>query len=331
MQLSRVNWFYGFVAILFVAMLYISAKFFKGSANSAVGIAQAKEYKINSEKASLVKTITVVPGQQVRSGDLLIELTSADLEMDIEKLTNRLTVMRAEQVAKSKMVASEAAYIRAGEGVQQEEITSEIEQTKSEIQLNHELTKSFTSDTTAANTASPLHVKIRSLETQQRRHQQAIDIRIQDIEKKNDLEQVQMTNQIRLLEQELGLLQQEKKKLSKYAVADGVIGNVYIKAGEQVASFTPLVSLTPLRPTTVVAYLVGNRNTEMGVGSTVIVLAYGIPSTSPVTGKVIGYGSVSELPDILQKSTAVKAFGREVFIEISGDNDFANGQKVLIR
>lgn len=329
-MLARVNWFYGLVAILFVGMLYISAKFFKGSANSAVGVAQAKEYKINSEKASLIKTIKVVPGQQVRSGDLLIELTSSDLEMDIEKLTNRLTVMRAEQVAKSKMVASEAAYIRADEGVRQEELSSEIEQTKSEIQLNRALTRSFVTDTAATNDG-PLHVKIHSLQAQQRQHKQAIDIRIQDIEKKNDLEQVQLTNQIRLLEQELELLRQEQKKLSKYAVADGVIENVYIKEGEEVSSFTPLLSVTPLRPTTVIAYLVGNKHAGIGVGSSVTVKAYGSVSSLSVDGKVIGFGSVAELPEILQKSTAVKAFGREVFIEISGDNDLANGQKVLIR
>jgi HlyD family secretion protein len=46
---------------------------------------------------------------------------------------------------------------------------------------------------------------------------------------------------------------------------------------------------------------------------------------------VIGYGSVAELPEILQKSTAVKAFGREIFIEIGLENNFANGEKVLIR
>ena len=50
-----------------------------------------------------------------------------------------------------------------------------------------------------------------------------------------------------------------------------------------------------------------------------------------VQGKVIGYGSVSELPDILQKSTASKAFGQQVFIEIPFENTFFNGEKVLIR
>ncbi len=114
-------------------------------------------------------------------------------------------------------------------------------------------------------------------------------------------------------------------------MADGVIENVFVKDGEQVSSYTPLLSVTPLRPTTVIGYLVGTKTKEYEVGATVSVKAYGSPSANPVPGKVIGYGSVSELPEILQKSTAVKAFGREVFIEVSSDNEFANGQKVLIR
>jgi HlyD family secretion protein len=46
---------------------------------------------------------------------------------------------------------------------------------------------------------------------------------------------------------------------------------------------------------------------------------------------VIGYGSVVQLPLILQKSTAVTGFGREFFVEMDGQNEFATGERVLIR
>jgi multidrug resistance efflux pump len=332
MKQSRFNWFYAFIILLFLGMLYISARYFKGSSNSSVGIASSKEYKISADKAAVVKNVSVVPGQQVKAGDLLIELSSAELDMDIDKLTNRIAVMKADQSAKSKLLESKIAFIRADEGVTDEELSAEIEQTKSEVDLNKSLTKAFTKDTTTTSSSSnPLQVKINSLKTQQRKHQQATDIRIQDIIKENELDQTQLTNQIRLASQELDLLKEEKKKMSKYAVADGVIDNVYVKMGEQVDAFTGLLAVTPVHPTTVIAYLVGPKSYRLDVGASVTVKAYGQPSTQVITGKVIGYGSVTELPEILQKSTAVKAFGREVFIEISGANDFANGQKVLIR
>jgi HlyD family secretion protein len=260
-----------------------------------------------------------------------MELTSAELEINIDKLSNKISVMKAEQIAKSKKVESEIAYIRADEGVTDEELVSEIEQTKSEIDLNRSLTRTFAKDSSESKEVSPLDVKVKSLKSQQRKHQQATDIRIKDIEKEHELEQSQLINQIKLAERELELMKEEQRKLSKFAVSDGVIGNIYVKDGEQVSSYAPLLSVTPLRPTTVVAYLVGPKTNEYSVGAAVTVKAYGSPSAVAVPGKVIGYGSVSELPEILQKSTAVKAFGREVFIEIGGENDFANGQKVLIR
>ena len=118
--------------------------------------------------------------------------------------------------------------------------------------------------------------------------------------------------------------------MNKYAESDGVVENVYVKAGEQVAAFTPLLSVNPVRPSTVVGYLVGKKVSVPEIGSIVEISSYDKRSTS-VKGKVIGFGSVTELPEILQKATAVKAFGREVFIEIGSDNNFANGEKVLIR
>jgi HlyD family secretion protein len=331
MKQSRFNWFYILVLVFFGAMIFLSAKFFKGSTSSAIGIAEAKEYKISSEKSAVVKSVPVRPGQQVKSGDLLMQLASSELEIDIDRLYNKITVMKAEQIAKSKKVESEIAFIRAEEGVTDEELVSEIEQTRSEIDLNKNLTRTFAKDSSENAEASPLDVKIRSLKAQQRKHQQATDIRIKDIQKEHELEQVQLINQIRLAERELELMKDEQKKLSKFAVADGVIESIFVKEGEQVSSYTSLLSVTPLRPTTVVAYLVGPKTKEYEIGATVSVKAYGSPSATAVAGKVIGYGSVTELPQILQKSTAVKAFGREVFIEVSGDNEFANGQKVLIR
>lgn len=330
-QQSGFNWYYAFIGVLFVGMLYISGRYFKGSTSSSVGIASSREYKINAEKASIVKDVFVVAGQQVKKGDLLTELSSTALDIEIEKLQDRLEVMRGEQQVKAKNVESKIAYIVADEGVVDEELESEINQTLSEIELNRKLTKAFVKDSTADNSKNPLQVKINSLREQQRKHQSAVDIKISDLRKDHDLDQTQLINQIKLAARELSMLLEEKKKLSKYAMNDGVIGNVYIKTGEQVNAFTPLLSVTPLRPTTVIAYLVGPKTSQFAVGSPVNVKAYGLQAATAVAGKVIGYGSVIELPEILQKSTAVKAFGREVFIEINGDNELANGQKVLVK
>ena len=83
---KNTNWFYVLIAVMLVAMLFISGRYFKGSGESSVGIAQTSEYKLKTEKSALVMAIHVVPGMEVRAGELLVELTSDELEVDISKL-----------------------------------------------------------------------------------------------------------------------------------------------------------------------------------------------------------------------------------------------------
>ena len=325
------NWFYGLIAVLFLSMLYISAKFFKGSGNSSIGITLAKEHRINTEKPSLIKVVHASPGKQVKSGDILIELTSTELEMDIDKLNTRINLLKSEHQEKSKLMEAEIAYVKAQHGITLEEIDTDIEQIKSRQALNRKLTSEFVeSSDTASAVANPQQAKMKSLQLQKQKHLRAMEIKIEDIRQESSTDQNLLANQIRLLEREHELLVEEKKKLNKYAESDGVVENVYVKAGEQVAAFTPLLSVNPVRPSTVVGYLVGKKISVPEIGSIVEISSYDKRSTS-VKGKVIGFGSVTELPEILQKATAVKAFGREVFIEIGSDNNFANGEKVLIR
>ncbi len=75
MAQTQFNWFYVLVLVLFGTMIFVSAKYFKGSSSSAIGIAESKEYKISSEKSAVVKSVPVRAGQQVKAGDLLMELT----------------------------------------------------------------------------------------------------------------------------------------------------------------------------------------------------------------------------------------------------------------
>lgn len=327
---TKANWFYIFIGVFLVVMLIISGRYFKGSGNASIGIAQTKEYRINSEKSALVKAVKVVPGMQVKEGDLLVELSSQQLEMDIAQLKNSIAIHKSERDEKAKLANAEISYIKAQNSITLEELDAEILQTTSELKMNETLTKDFVSaDKNSAE--SPLAIKIRSLKQQKEKHLLAMAIKIQDVEQESLTEQHLLENQIALQENELKLLNAEKGNLNKYASAAGVVKNVYVKNGEQVDAFTQLLEVNPLHPTTVIAYLVGKKGTRYEIGSSVSILSYDQRGNPPLAGKVIGYGSVNQLPEILQKSTAVTAFGQEVFIEVPPNNGLANGEKVLIR
>lgn len=324
----RFNGFYVFVILLLGAMLFLTIKYFRGSGHASVGITSSRVYKISAEKAAFVKNIPVVPGQEVKPGELLVELSSSELEMSLEKLNHRIAVLRSDQQERAKLADSKIALIRAESGIKVEELNTDIAESETDLNLNRQIVKSHNIrwDST---TEQPVTQKINALKKQRERQEEASMIRIQDILQESKTEQTLLNNQIILLERELDLLLEEKKQLSKFASGGGVIESVFVKEGEQVQGFTPLVSLNTVHPTAVVGYLVGKKE-SLPVGSAVTVRSYEKPRNE-TSGKIIGYGSVVMLPEILQKSTAVKAFGREVFIEIGPDNQFAAGEKVLIR
>jgi multidrug resistance efflux pump len=324
----KVNWYYIFILLMFAAMMALSLSYFKGSKYSTVGITHSREHKINAEKAALVKAVQVRSGQQVKAGDLLVELTSNELEIEIAKLVNQIEALKSEQIEKAKLAESEIAYIRADDGIRLEEINTDIAQAESELDLNQKLTRNFLTSSDSGN-VEPLKLKLNSLKKQKARQEDAIAIRVKDILQQRDTEQNLLRNKIQLLEKELALLTNERKTLNKYATGEVLVEIVYVRPGEQVDAFTALLSLNLLHPATVVGYIVGTKET-LPVGSEVDIQSYDHPALH-AAGKVIGYGAVVGLPEILQKSTAVKAFGREVFIEIGPANGFATGEKVLIR
>ncbi|WP_339676855.1 HlyD family secretion protein [Cyclobacterium marinum] len=328
-MMKKTNWFYVFIGCMLVSMLYISAKYFKGSGEASIGIAETTEYKVKTEKTALVRSVNVVPGMEVEAGQLLVELSSEELEVDIARLSNRISMAKAELQEKAKLTNAKIAYIKAENGIEIEELDEKVMELESEMHMNEALTKQFITEK-AVEASAPMARKLNSLKVQKERHLEAQAIKIEDLLQESEADQHILQNQIQLLESELKILQTEKGKLNKYATASGVVEKVYVKPGEQVDAYAPLLEINPLHPTTVVAYLVGKKASTFGVGKEVNVASYD-QQRNLVAGRVIGYGSVSELPEILQKSTAIKAFGQQVFIEIPGENAFFNGEKVLIR
>lgn len=323
----RFNWYFIFIGLFFLGMLVVNFKYFRGTGYASVGVTYAKGYKVNADRSAMVKTIAVVPGQQVKVGDVLIELTSFNLELELDKLQNRIATLKSERAEKSKLAKSEIAYIRADQGIEIEKLNVAIIQTESELALNKKLSNEFSAQ--ELNDTNPLREKIDALKLQRARYEEAIKIKIADIQQETNTEEYLLDNQVRLLEQEREMHLAEKNNLRKVAIVDGVVENIYVKPGEQVDAYSELLSVNPVHPTTVVGYLVGKKN-ALPVGAEVLVSSYENQRLT-ISGKVIGYGSVVPLPEILQKSTAVTGFGREFFVEISAQNYLANGERVLIR
>ncbi len=330
--MKKLNSFYIVIFLLFGTLLGINSYFFKGS-TSFLGITYSKQYKINAEKSAIILETHVVPGQTVEPGDLLIELESPELTLEIEKLKKEIQLLNSEKEEKSKLLSSKIQLLESEKTILRGEIDNEVRLLQNEIDLNTSLTgKILKNQNNAAlnDTLTGLHLQIKSIKEKGFLKLKALDIRLLDIKQEFTFDQSQIQAKIELAQEELNWKHREEQRLDKYATFSGVIENVYVKPGEQIEAFTSVISINSKHPSSVVGYLVGKKDRDKKLGDQIIVRSLE-HAQFEIPGNIIGFGSVVELPEILQKSTAVKAFGLEVFIEISENNQLAVGEKIIVK
>lgn len=322
----RINSFYVLVLAMLGGLFFVTKKFYNGSGKNWVGIAQAKDYSLSSDRQSSVASIRVVRGQAIQAGDTLIILKSESLLQEIEKLQVRIKTLQSEKIEKQGLVKNDIGLFKSTTAIDVKKIENEITQAEAELKLN----KSLTADAKQnQNQQSPLEERIKSWREEIALRNHELEIKIADLNAKSATDQTVLQNQIQLLQHDLALLEREKAGLIKIAASDGVIENILVKAGEHVDAYASLISILPKNPISAVGYLQAEKSFPP-IGTKVQVLGYEA-RWKTAEAKVIGYGAITPLPDILQKATAVKAFGKEVFIELPQQNDFSTGEKLLIR
>jgi len=329
---KKINSFYVFTAVLFVGLLAINNEYFKGS-SSFLGVTYSKVYNINIEKPAVVQNTYVVPGQTVEPGDLLVELESPTLNLQIQRLKQQIAIYKSQKQEQQKLLESELQLLESKKRIIQSEIDNEVKIIERRISLNRALTDSIIQNRNRAlqqDSLSTLQLEINSIRQKGMLELEAVDIQITDINQDHSFDQSQLQAQIDLAQQELDWKIEEDKQLNKYATFRGVIENVYVKPNEQVQEFTSLISINPVHPSSVVGYLVGKKERDKRLGQRVVVRSLEHAEIE-TTGSIIGFGSVVLLPNILQGSTTIQTFGLEVFIEIPEDNELPVGEKIIVK
>ena len=313
---------------MFSSLMAVNSFYFKGS-SSFLGVTYSKPYKINAEKSGIIKNLFVVPGQEVAKGDQLIEVESPQLNLDIQKLRKEIQLFESEKKEKKALLESKIKLLESEKSILKGEIENDIRLIENEIALNNKLTQTISNDF-STDSLTALKLKINSIREKGNLKLQGLDIRIQDIKQEDEFHQSQIQSKIELAQEELEWKLREERRLNKFATFSGVIENVYVKEGEEVEAFTSLVSINPKHPTSVVGYLVGKKERDKKLGEIVTVKSLEQPNLQ-IQGKIIGFGAVVELPQILEKDNSLTTFGVEIFIEIPEDNPLVVGEKIIVK
>ena len=297
-----------------------------------MALVESQKTAISYQKPVSVKAIYVSAGQQVKKGNLLLEVDRPDLNFDYDKLLNqkkraeaRITNLNSNYKSKTELLALESKG-------KIQRLDADIAQLESELLLNQSFQADLQSIGNSPNKTGVIYpdsIKLASYRNEinnLRAHYDSEKRRLK-IALSEDIELVNL--EIGLIENEQRILEAERTQLKKYAPFDGTIGNVNAQIDEIIPSFQTIVSLYEKRPSTIKAYLPSNTSIKIVPGEEVEVESSNREYS--VSGKVIEVGArIVSYRDPADPPSVPEHLGREVFISLPIDNNFLYGEQVFV-
>lgn len=328
--MKRINFIY-VIAIILVLVLIFLAFSMQSKTAAFYGFAENKETEINHIDDVLVHKIHVENGQEVKKGDLLIEVKNSVLPSKIDGLKLEKEVLEQTILQKKNEILNKIASIRLERDLRLTDIQSKIEILEKEIAHKESLYEGLKSiDKSSTSSENPERTKLAFYKQNQ------VDIRAkaeEEIKMQNKLlRTIEAPSNVKaeILDSEITHFEQEKDRLLIYAPSDGLIGNVTCKEGENMSAFSTLMNFYKHNPTLVKGFVHESMILEVQVGDELEVSSTLRPDTK-IRGQVFGLGSrIVEIPERLRKIPDFKTYGREVLIKIPAENDFLQKEKVLL-
>jgi len=295
------------------------------------GFAENKHTEISHDRNILISKIHVNDGEEVKKGDLLLEVIDEDIGLKLDELAVAKESINVNNQAKILEIDNKINQIKSSRNREISELKSEILELEKEIKLNKSLYEGLkTIGKNDVKYQSPDLVKLNFLKENLVAVTNTLNREIK--EQNKILNAVTLPGKLKSknISSELDHFKRIEGKLSIYAPFDGLVGAVSCKEGENISSFSSLLDLYKHNPTQVKGYVHESMILEVAVGDELEVASTLQPKIN-VTGHVIGLGSrIVEIPERLRKMADFKTYGREVIIEIPEDNSFLQKEKVIL-
>lgn len=330
--MKRFNILYWILLPALVYGIYKLSLSFNHQAEIFFGFAENKEMQINLEHPLMVNRIAVTPGQAVKKGDLLLEVTRVELDLKLSDVAHNISELEAKTHISRAELQSNINRLKAQRIEKVSDIQSRIHAVEAEVALNELLVKDLKSVKVAESATmlnNPNQLKINSLKEELRLVVQPLDIEIAHLE--SELRgQNPMQVEINRLKTQREFIVQEQKRLAIYAPSDGLVGSIHCKEGENISSFTTLISFYEKSPNMVVGYVHESFVVQVNIGDSLNVVS-SLHAEEKCRGKIIGLGHrIVEIPERLRKIPEMKTYGREVLIQIPSENHFLQSETVVL-
>ena len=298
---------------------------------SFYGFAETNETEINYNYPVVVNQIRVTPGQYVKKGDVLLNLSRMTTKEQMQDQDYLISELQTEEMMWQQGKQNDINVLRAERQLKLDELDTKLTELRQELAYQQSLTEELSTLKTDQANHQPLLDKIKAAQKEKQLMEESYALRLKALSDQKRMGKNPYREQIARLEAELKFDQDHRiQPITVTAPSDGLIGNIHCKEAEHISSFQTLISFYEPHPQYIKGYVHENLSLKVGVGDTFL-----IRSTKDAAiaykGAVTGLGSrIVEIPERLRKMPDVRTYGREVSVKISPDNTFLQKEKVAL-
>lgn len=324
------------LAISFIGAFILLVNFnwkYAGETIIFQGFANNKELNINLENPATVKALHVQPGQRVKKGDLLVEVTRPSIEISQSDINNDILTLQSQFQVWESGLRNSIRTLKAQKNERKNELESAISKLESEININAKLIKEIQSidQVTDKYGSNPRQIELDGLKADLSLSMATFDSSIRKLQRELNNSNHPLHSQIEKLNDNLEFVNEEEQSLRIFAQHEGVIGTILCKVGENIPAFTSFLTMYEESPNHVKGYVLENLILKVDFNDTLIIQSVSNPEET-TNGVVTGMGSrIVEIPPRLRKNPDLISYGREVEIKIPSQNPFLQNEKVSLK
>lgn len=329
--MKNFNLFY-IVIIALGALISVALRPDFHSELSFYGFAESRATEINYNYPVVVDRILVTPGQSVEEGQVLMHLSRRKSKETMEDQSFRIAQLQAEERLWKQKQMNAIEELSINHQTKLAEIDRKIIHLQKEISYRKSLVENLQSIDPVVTSYKPLEDELASYQQEKEELKELYSAKRKGMEEELMLGSNPFGEQIKRLKAEQTFDESQKNiPIVVRAPTDGLVGNISCKEEEHIPSYSTLLTFYEPHSGIIEGYVHEDLTLEVKIGQDYIISSLKDENVS-YPGKVIGLGSrIVEIPSRLRKIETIKAYGREVLLEISKENSFLQKEKVSIK
>ena len=317
--------------MMLISLAYLGFHY-KDKTKAMVAQVENQVTVISYQKPIRIKAIYVVPGQEVKKGDKLFVAESTNLEADIYQKSSELNSLNIQETGLNNHYQLEQDILKSETSFKILAMENELNELMLEKRIqdqNSVRLRSVFEGTVNTQVDSIKLARILFLEKEMVNQSRQMEVRMIQMTSRFTQDTSLIKGKIKIIKNDLLKLKGESADLIQYAEQTGNVGNLYVQLNELVPPYQSILSIYSLNPTVIKAFINERGIAGLNVGAKVQVESTN--RTYRISGEIIEIGSrITSFPQKLNAISGVNSYGQEIFVKISENNQFLNGEKVYV-